>query len=87
MSDSDNSGSDLESDSFGSHLGASDEEVDECDVNAVRMQPTLSLNLRDKSVTEDWGASARTAGGNICTILFCDLACGKLCASPMTPAL
>jgi len=42
MSDSDNFGSDLESDSFGSHLGASDEEVDgECNVNAVRMQPTL----------------------------------------------
>ena len=40
MSDSDNFGSDLESDSLGSHLGASDEEVDECNVNAVRMQPT-----------------------------------------------
>ena len=43
MSDSDNFGSDLESDSLGSHLGASDEEVGECDVNAViRMQPSLS---------------------------------------------
>ena len=55
MSDSDNFGSDLESDCFGSHLGASDEEVGECNVNAVRMQPTLSLNLLDKSATEDWG--------------------------------
>ena len=45
MSDSDNFGSDLESDSFGSHLGASDEEVDdECNVNAVRMQqPTFGV--------------------------------------------
>ena len=51
MSDSDNFGSDLESDSLGSHLGASDEEVDECSaVNAVRMQPT-----RDLGGPEDWG--------------------------------
>ena len=51
MSDSDNFGSDLESDSLGSHLGASDEEVDdECNVNAVRMQPT-----RDLGGPEDWG--------------------------------
>ena len=47
MSDSDNFGSDLESDSFCSHLGASDEEVDdECYVSAVRMQPTLDLDLK-----------------------------------------
>ena len=55
MSDSDNFGSDLESDCFGSHLGASDEEVDdECNVNAVRMQPTFDV---DKIVSEqqDWG--------------------------------
>ena len=53
MSDSDNFGSDLESDCFGSHLGASDEEVDECNVNAVRMQPTLD----NPGVPElkDWG--------------------------------
>ena len=51
MGDSDNFGSDLESDSLGSHLGASDEEVDECSaVNAVRMQPT-----RDLGGPEDWG--------------------------------
>ena len=53
MSDSDNFGSDLESDSFGSHLGASDEEVDECSaVNAVRMQPTLDPGGPEP---EDWG--------------------------------
>ena len=55
MSDSDNFGSDLESDSFGSHLGASDEEVgDECCVNAVRMQPTLDLDSKG-SEWKDWG--------------------------------
>ena len=55
VSDSDNSASDLESDSFGSHLGASDEEVgDECCVNAVRMQPTLDLDSKG-SEWKDWG--------------------------------
>ena len=55
MSDSDNFGSDLESDSFGSHLGASDEEVDdECNVNAVRMQPTLDVG-KIASEQQDWG--------------------------------
>ena len=50
MSDSDNFGSDLESDSLGSHLGASDEEVDECSaVNAVRMQPTRDLGGPERS--------------------------------------
>ena len=57
MSDSDyfNFGSDLESDSFSSHLGASDEEVDdECNVNAVRMQPTLDVG-KIASEQKDWG--------------------------------
>ena len=54
MSDSDNFGSDLESDCFGSHLGASDEEVDECNVNAVRMHPTLDLDS-EGSEWKDWG--------------------------------
>ena len=55
MSDSDNFGSDLESDSLGSHLGASDEEVDdECNVNAVRMQPTLDVG-KIASEQQDWG--------------------------------
>ena len=53
MSDSDNFGSDLESDSLGSHLGASDEEVDECNVNAVRMQPTL--DYPGVPELKDWG--------------------------------
>ena len=56
MSDSDyfNFGSDLESDSFSSHLGASDEEVDdECNVNAVRMQPTL--DYPGVPELKDWG--------------------------------
>ena len=53
MSDSDNFGSDLESDSLGSHLGASDEEVGECSaVNAVRMQPTRDLGRPE---LQDWG--------------------------------
>ena len=54
VSDSDNSASDLESDSFGSHLGASDEEVDECNVNAVRMHPTLDLDSEGFE-RKDWG--------------------------------
>ena len=55
MSDSDNFGSDLESDCFGSHLGASDEEVDdECNVNAVRMHPTLDLDSEGFEL-KDWG--------------------------------
>ena len=55
MSDSDNFGSDLESDSLGSHLGASDEEVDdECNVNAVRIQPTFDVG-KIVSEQQDWG--------------------------------
>ena len=54
MSDPDNFGSDLESDCFGSHLGASDEEVDECNVNAVRMQPTFDVG-KIVSEQQDWG--------------------------------
>ena len=57
MSDSEttSSSSDLESDSVGSHLGASDEEVDdECCVNAVRMQPTLDVGS-EGSERKDWG--------------------------------
>ena len=45
MSDSDNFGSDLESDSLGSHLGASDEEVDECNVNAVPRSRQVGTQL------------------------------------------
>ena len=49
MSDSGNFGSDLESDSFGSHLGASDEEVDdECNVNA----PRFALNPAEAPIRE-----------------------------------
>ena len=62
MSDSDNFGSDLESDSLGSHLGASDEEVDECSaVNAVRMQPTLDPGGPEP---EDWGRLKTLDGRN-----------------------
>ena len=65
MSDSDNFGSDLESDSFGSHLGASDEEVDDaCDVNAVRMQPTLDLDSKG-SEWKDWGRPKTLGGASI----------------------
>ena len=55
VSDSETTSSDLESDSVGSHLGASDEEVDdECNVNAVRMQPTLDVG-KIASEQQDWG--------------------------------